>query len=115
MKIVALIRDGHGCLHLAATRAQELVRRELADRTGTAVLLWCGVPPHGTAGAGIVSTALERMNCSSAADLSGTSETRIITVLMDLCHHEPRRAFRRRQIRRKVMNLVRSVSLWFKR
>ena len=46
MKIVTLIQDGHGRLHLLATCAPDLARRQYSAATGHAELLWCGVVPN---------------------------------------------------------------------
>lgn len=54
MKIVTLIEDGFGRLHLLATPAPDLVRREYVAATGNAKLLWCGVAPTYLGGKAIV-------------------------------------------------------------
>jgi hypothetical protein len=62
MKIVALIEDGLGHRYLLASRSPDLVRRELSARTGTAVLLWCALPPEHVGAGAIVAAALDRLN-----------------------------------------------------
>jgi len=45
MHIVSVVTDGHGRVRLAATRAPDLFRRNVAAETGCARLVWCGVAP----------------------------------------------------------------------
>ena|ERR1700731_2951100 len=45
MHIVSVVADGHGRVRLAATRAPDLFRRNVAAETGCARLVWCGVAP----------------------------------------------------------------------
>ena len=60
MQIVALIRDGHGRLSVSATRAPDLLRRQISANTGAAELLWCGVPPMGQGAKAIVASINDR-------------------------------------------------------
>jgi hypothetical protein len=45
MHIVSVVTDGHDHVRLAATRAPDLFRRNVAAETGSARLIWCGVAP----------------------------------------------------------------------
>jgi hypothetical protein len=45
MQIITLVTDGHGHVRVAATRAPDLFRRNIAAETGDAWLTWCGVAP----------------------------------------------------------------------
>jgi hypothetical protein len=109
MRIVALIEDGTGRLHLAATRAPDLLRRELSARTGAAALLWCAVPPAGMAGAGIVAEALNRLSVDAAFDLANGDSSHVISVLTELCVVRPRREAHRRWGRKAFRRLISRV------
>jgi hypothetical protein len=45
MRIIAVVADGHGRIRVAATRAPDIFRRDIAAQTGTAHLVWCAVAP----------------------------------------------------------------------
>lgn len=45
MHIITLILDGRGHIRITATRAPDLYRRQVAQETGEAHLIWCGVAP----------------------------------------------------------------------
>ena len=47
MKLLTLIVDATGALHIEATRAPDLRRREISKQTGGADILFCAVPPIG--------------------------------------------------------------------
>jgi hypothetical protein len=98
MKIVALIEDGLGHRHLLASRSPDLVRRELSARTGTAMLLWCAVPPEYVGAGNIVAAALDRLNAHGPDALDTLPIDRILKVLVALCVTEPRRALRWRRL-----------------
>jgi hypothetical protein len=57
MKMLALITDGEGRLHVASTRSPDLLRRELAGITGSAILNHVCIP---SGGARPVAEYLER-------------------------------------------------------
>lgn len=109
MKIVALIEDGHGHRHLVASRAPDLVRRELSAKTGTAVLLWCAVPPEYHSAATIVAMAMDRLGSHEPEGLAAIPVDRIVKALMALCITEPRRDARWRRIKRRG----RELGQWF--
>ena len=54
MRILAVIVDGHGLVHVGAQRSPYLRRRELAARTGEAFLIDVGLAPPGLAAASIL-------------------------------------------------------------
>jgi hypothetical protein len=99
MKIVALIEDGQGHLHLLASRSPDLVRREFSSQTGTAHLLWCAVPPEHHGADAIITEAMQRLGAHDTHALAALPSHRIRNVLEDLCLTEPRRQARRRQWR----------------
>ena len=101
MKIVALIEDGHGHRHLVASRSPDLVRRELSAETGTAVLLWCAVPPGYHSAATIAAMAMDRLGAHEPEALAAIPVDRIVKVLVALCVTEPQRIARWRRIRRR--------------
>ena len=47
MKLLAIIVDASGALHIEATRAPDLRRREISAQTGSADLVFAAVPPLG--------------------------------------------------------------------
>lgn len=47
MKLLTLIVDATGTLHIEATRAPDLRRRGISQETGGAEILFCAVPPFG--------------------------------------------------------------------
>lgn len=55
MRIICLIADGRGRVHVAALRAPDLRRRELAAETGTAHLLAVALAPDRVAPSTIVA------------------------------------------------------------
>ncbi|KFL32618.1 hypothetical protein JP75_00160 [Devosia riboflavina] len=109
MKIVALIEDGLGHRHLVASRSPDLLRRELAARTRTAMLIWCAVPPEYHSAATIVTKAMDRLGADGPEALAAIPVNRIVKVLVDLCVTEPRRTARWRRIKRRV----REIGQWF--
>lgn len=110
MKIAALIQDGVGYRHLVASRSPDLVRRELSAKTGTAVLLWCKVPPEYQSAATIAAMAIDRLGADGPEALAAIPVDRIVKVLVDLCVTEPRRKASWRRIKRRV----REVGQWFR-
>jgi len=66
MKLIALIKDGAGRLHLDVTRAPDLLRREVALATGGAQLCWCGVPPEGVAAHAVITEVERRLRPRAA-------------------------------------------------
>ena len=46
MHIVTMVGDGRGHVRIAATRAPDLFRRQVAAETGEAHLIWCGIAPE---------------------------------------------------------------------
>lgn len=108
MKIVALIEDGHGHRHLLGSRSPDLVRRELSARAGTAMLLWCAVPPEYVGAGTIVTAALDRLNAHGPDALGALPADRILKVLTALCITEPRRANRWRRLER----IGRGIGRW---
>lgn len=55
MKIITMIVDGHSRVHLAAVRAPDLLRREIAVLCGGAELAYVAVPPPGVAAERLVA------------------------------------------------------------
>lgn len=102
MKIVALIEDGLGHRHLVASRSPDLLRRELSAKPGTAVLLWCAVPPEYQSAAAIAALAMDRLGADGPEGLAAIPVDRIVKALTDLCVTEPRRTARWRRIKRPV-------------
>lgn len=47
MKLLVIVRDASGSLHIEATRAPDLRRREISQLTGKAELIFCAAPPAG--------------------------------------------------------------------
>lgn len=47
MKLLTIIVDATGALHIEATRAPDLRRREISAQTGSADLVFAAVPPLG--------------------------------------------------------------------
>lgn len=47
MKLLVIVRDASGALHIEATRAPDLRRREISQLTGKAELIFCAAPPVG--------------------------------------------------------------------
>ena len=99
MKIVALIEDGQGHLHLLASRSPDLVRRELSARIGMAILLCCAVPPKGVGAHTIVVEATQRLGANGPETLAMVPVGRIMAELTALCINEPRRRARLRGLR----------------
>lgn len=99
MKIVALIEDGQGHLHLLASRSPDLLRRKFSSQTGTARLLWCAVLPEHHGADAIIAEAMQRLGAHGPEALAALPSHRIQNVLEDLCVTEPRRQARRRRWR----------------
>ncbi|WP_404401320.1 hypothetical protein [Pelagibacterium halotolerans] len=55
MKILSLIKDGHGRLHAEHCASPDLKRRAIAAETGSAVLIWCGLAAPGQRSAEVIS------------------------------------------------------------
>lgn len=60
MKTLCIIVDGNDNVHVALTRAPDLLRRTLSAQTGSATLAWCGLPHVGVSG----TTTLARIQAS---------------------------------------------------
>lgn len=113
MRIVVLIRDGNDQLHLVATRAPDLMRRDLAARTGTAMLLWCAVPPEHHGADAVIAKAQRRLNACRPGALAAIPVERILAVLHSVCVSEPRRAAHWRPISqacRRIGRWIRPVA-----
>lgn len=54
MKLFCIFAVGDGHLVAAASRAPDLLRRELAAQSGCTTLVWCSVPPDGISAAALV-------------------------------------------------------------
>ncbi|GGK47462.1 hypothetical protein [Salinarimonas ramus] len=68
MKIPSLIVDAHGRVHLAASRAPDLVRRAVAAETGAAHLIGLALPPPGISARAFVEDLAERLGGEKLAD-----------------------------------------------
>ena len=100
MHIVALIRDGNGRLMVSATRAPDLLRRQISASTGSAELVWCGVPPVGEGAKAIVSGIVDRFGVDADGAIK-SSPKKVIKALVSatgkpVSHGRPWRWFRRR-------------------
>lgn len=109
MKIVALIEDGHGHLHLIASRSPDLFRRDLSARTGTANLIWCAVPPGSVGAHAIVAEAMNRLGVQGPEPLAKVPTDQVIAMLTALCVTEPRRKARWRRLRQWRRGAVQSL------
>ena len=105
MKIVALIKDGHGRLHLRATCAPDLVRRQYSAETGCAELLWCGVPPTGTGAGAIVEDLRARFGERTDGSLEVESD-KAVHALIEATIVHPMRRKRMRQFKRFLKPLM---------
>ena len=81
MHIVALIRDGNGRLSVSATRAPDLLRRQISANTGAAELLWCGVPPMGQGAKTIAASINDRFGGDDDGTLAAPPE-RVVKALV---------------------------------
>lgn len=55
MKLLTIIHDAAGSIHIEATRAPDLRRRELSQEFGSAEILFCSAPPEGQSAQQIVA------------------------------------------------------------
>lgn len=77
MKLFCVFAVGDGRLVATASRAPDLLRRELAAGSGCTTLVWCSVPPDGIAAAALV----EKFNLELAATLATASRPRQLLAL----------------------------------
>lgn len=98
MKIVTLIMDGRGRLRLIATCAPDLLRREFAAETGSAHLIWCGVPPADRGARAIVAEVRDRFDLDPSGCLLARPE-RVVQLLLDTTLAAPRRRERLRKLK----------------
>lgn len=59
--MIAIILDGHGKLHVASTRAPDLLRREFKTKTAAAELLYCQLPIRGVSVAELIDQFERRL------------------------------------------------------
>lgn len=99
MKILTLIEDGLGRLHLLATCAPDLVRRELSAGTGTAHLIWCGLAPHDVGARLLVEEIRNRVGVDPAGCLNASKDA-ALKALLEATTVAPRRRERIRHLKR---------------
>lgn len=99
MKIVTLIEDGLGSLHLLATCAPDLMRRELSAETGMAHLVWCGLAPHDMGARQLVEDIRNRMGVDADGCLVANREA-TVKALIEATTVAPRRRERIRHLKR---------------
>lgn len=85
MKLFCIFAVGDGRLVAATSRAPDLLRRELAAGSGCATLVWCSVPPSGTAAAVLV----DKFNLELAVTIATASRTRQLLALTWLALLQP--------------------------
>ncbi len=99
MKIVTLIEDGLGRLHLCATCAPELVRREVSAETGTGHLVWCGLAPHDLGARQLVEEIRNRVGVDANGCLDASKDA-AVKALIEATAIAPRRRERIRHLKR---------------
>ena len=103
MKLFCIFAVGDGRLVAAASRAPDLLRRELAAETGCATVVWCSVPPTGVAAA----TLVETFNLDLAETLTTASRVRQLIALTWIALLQPTLGtFRPKQRLRRVIRRV---------
>jgi hypothetical protein len=106
MKILTLVIDSVGHLHVAACSSPDLLRRTISAETGSvAHLVWCCVPESGTGSGAVVAEFERRLQGSRIRPGVYRLDRRIaVSVLEAIAVAEPRlrqrRLHRRRQLRR---------------
>lgn len=55
MKLLTIIKDAVGSIHIEATRAPDLRRRQISQEFGSAEILFCSAPPAGQSAQQIVT------------------------------------------------------------
>ena len=114
MKTLCIIVDGHDNVHVALTRAPDLLRRTLSARTGSATLAWCGLPHVGVSG----TATLARIQASvGTAGESGTvcaaSLKTVVRAAVFECVVRPRLDAVVTRVRRICRSAVRSIARQF--
>ena len=103
MRLFCVVAVGDGRLVAAASRAPDLLRRELAAESGCATLLWCSVPPSGISAAALV----EQFNRELAEILEKATRPRQLIALTWIALLRPALAtFRPKQRLRRVIHRV---------
>ena len=103
MKLFCVFAVGDGRLIAAASRAPDLLRRELAAGSGGATLIWCSVPPGGISAAALV----EKFNLELAETLATATRLRQLIALTWIALLQPAFAtFRPKQRLRRVIRRV---------
>ena len=90
MKIFSIIEDGDGLVHVAATRAPDLLRREIGAEFGPARLIWCSLPPPGIT-ADRLCAKLDTLLAGARVDAGvyGASSRAALRLAYRLCILEP--------------------------
>lgn len=99
MKLFCVFSVGDGRLVATASRAPDLVRRELAAESGCS-LIWCSVPPNGISAAALV----EKFNLELVETLATATRPRQLVALTWIALLQPALAtFRPKQRLRRVI------------
>lgn len=75
MKLVTMIVDARDRVHLAAVRAPDLLRREIAETCGGAALAYVAVPPAGVAAEDVVARVAARFAAVASPHQGRTQAT----------------------------------------
>lgn len=79
MKLITLILDGQNRVHLAAVRAPDLLRREIAALSGGAELVYVAVPPPDIAAERIVARVAARCRAEAHAHAGPSPARTLVT------------------------------------
>ena len=106
MKLLTIILDATGALHIEATRAPDLRRREISQETGCAEILFCAAPPAGKS-AHDIAVELEGVLASRTGTRDGSAKFHIQRAALWHIHLKPALSQMGRRVRRRVFSLFR--------
>jgi hypothetical protein len=107
MKILALIIDSVGHLHVVACSSPEIVRRAISAETGSAQLVWCGIPEVGIGSVAVVAEFERRLERRRIGPGVYSVDSHIaVRTLHAIAVAEPRLRQRRQHRRKRLRRLL---------
>lgn len=114
MKTLCIIVDGRANVHVALTRAPDLLRRTLSAQTGSATLAWCGLPHVSVSGHATLARIHASLGIAGAGGTvcAGSLKTAVRTTVFE-CVVRPRLDAVVTRVRRTCRSAVRSITRQF--
>ncbi len=107
MKLLTVIIDATGTLHIEATRAPDLRRREISAQTGAAEILFCATPLHRKSSDTLATELVKVFRAQSEEPYATLSRARIIRRALWHVYFKPPLARIGKKMRKHLLSCAR--------